>query len=85
MTEFLVHRMIDVGPALAIQLRVPFDTATGWHPELRDNERLLRAAADRRAVQEAMELARARELAAGRWRATWTEGDPVLEPLHLAS
>jgi hypothetical protein len=84
MTEFFIHRMIDVVPGLAIQLRVPVATALEWHPELRDNARLLRAAADRRAVREAMELARLRAPTAGRWRATWAGGDPLLERLHPA-
>jgi hypothetical protein len=82
MIEFLVHRVVDVGPDVAIQLRVPLSVALQWHPELRMNDRLLRAAADRRAVREATQLAGERNIVAGRWRATWLATHVELEPLH---
>jgi hypothetical protein len=82
MVAFLIHRVIDAGGGVLIQLRVPVTTALEWHPELRGNERLLRAAADRRAVREASELRRERELAPGRWRATWCDSEVVFELLQ---
>ena len=81
MVEFLIHRVIDAGRGVLIQIRVPIATALQWHPELRENERLLRAAADGRAVREVAELVRERELAPGRWRATWCGSEVAFEPL----
>ena len=80
--DFLVHRVIDVAGGALIQLRVPMATALRWHPELRDNERLLRAAADPRAVREVSELLRERGLSPGRWRATWCGSEVWFEPLR---
>ena len=84
MVAFLIHRVIEARPDILIQLRVPIATAMEWHPELRENERLLRAAADRRAVREVAERLCERELAPGRWRATWCESEVAFEPLYPA-
>ena len=62
--------------------RVPIATALQWHPELRMNDRLLRAAADSRAVREATQLVCERRIVHGRWRATWLGTHIELEALH---
>jgi hypothetical protein len=77
--DFLVYRTVDVRPGLLVQLRVPLSTARLWSPEV-ENELMLRAAADRRAVYEVQELMRARGIADGCWRVTWRDDDVLVEP-----
>ena len=80
-SNYFVRRTIRAGSNMTLELCVPLGTAVGWNPDLEDNEPLLRAAAESRAVREANGLINERGTTPGRWRVTWTGAAAVLERL----
>jgi hypothetical protein len=80
-TSYFFRRTIRAGTNMTLELCVPRATAVGWEPGLEDNEPMLRAAAESRAIREANGLINARGISPGRWRVSWTAGVPAIEPL----
>jgi hypothetical protein len=77
---FFVTRTVDMAPALTVELRVGNATALLWDSQAPPGSSL-REACVTRALREAHELLRARDITEGRWRLTWRATRVEIEQL----